>query len=133
MKIRLQHGLPFITASLVYQGQQLTFKNVLLDTGSAGTIFPTDLVLPIGLTYEPDDEVHRIRGIGGAEFVFTKTVDVLAVGAAEVQDFQIEVGAVDYGFEIDGIIGTELLIAVGAVIDLSTLEVYAASDNKAND
>ena len=127
MKIRLRDGLPYVTASLAYHGQQLSFRNVLLDTGSAGAIFSTDRVLTIGLTYEPDDRVHRIRGVGGTEFVFTKRVDCLVVGELQVNDFQIEVGAMDYGFDIDGIIGLDFLIQVGAIIDLSKLEVYLAS------
>jgi hypothetical protein len=127
MKIRLRDGLPYVTASLTYRGEQLLFRNVLLDTGSAGAIFSTDRVLAIGLTYEPDDSVHRIRGVGGAEFVFTKRVDSLAVGKLQVNDFQIEVGAMDYGFDIDGIIGMDFLLQVGAIIDLAKLEMYPAS------
>jgi hypothetical protein len=127
MKIRLRDGLPYVTASLTYQGQQLSFRDVLLDTGSAGTIFSTDRVLTAGLTYAPDDEVHRIRGVGGTEFVFTKRVNSLAVGKLQVNDFQIEVGAMDYGFDIDGIIGMDFLIQVGAIIDLAKLEMYPVS------
>jgi len=51
MRIRLQDGLPYVTATLTYRGQQMSFRNVLLDTGSAGVIFSTDRILTIGLTY----------------------------------------------------------------------------------
>ncbi len=125
MKIRLQDGLPYVTASLTYQRQQLSFRNVLLDTGSAGAIFSTDRLLTIGLTYEPNDRVHRIRGVGGTEFVFTKRIDFLAVNELQANNFQIEVGAMDYGFDIDGIIGMDFLIQVGAVVDLAKLEIYS--------
>jgi len=127
MRIHLRDGLPYVRASLTYRGQQLSFRNVLLDTGSAGTILSTDRVLTIGLMYEPDDRVQRIRGVGGTEFVFTKRVDSLAVGKLQVNDFQIEVGAMDYGFDIEGIIGMDFLIQVGAIIDLAKLEMYPAS------
>ncbi len=127
MKIRLRDGLPYVTASLTYQGQQLAFRNTLLDTGSGGVIFSTDRVSTIDLTYEPDDMVHRIRGVGGTEFVFTKRVDCLAVGELRVNGFEIEIGAMDYGFDIDGIIGMDFLIQVGAIIDLTKLEMYPAS------
>ena len=43
-----------------------------------------------------------------------------------MNDFDIEVGAMDYGFAIDGIIGTDFLLQVGAVIDLSRLEIHRA-------
>lgn len=77
--------------------------------------------------YEPDDRVHRIRGVGGTEFVFTKRVDCLAVSELQVNDFQIEVGAMNYGFERDGIIGIDFLIQVGAIIDMAKLEMYPVS------
>jgi hypothetical protein len=47
----------------------------------------------------------------------------LSLGELQVNDFRIEVGAMDYGFDIDGIFGTDFLVQVGAVIDLSRLEV----------
>ena len=124
MKIRLQDGLPYVTVSLAYRGQEVTFGNVLLDTGSAGTIFSTDEVLVAGLQYEADDTVHRIRGVGGAEFVFTKKVDCILLGKLRINDFEIEVGAMNYGFEIEAIIGMDFLTQVGAVIDLARLEIY---------
>ena len=127
MNIQVRDGLPCVTDTLLYGGQQLDLANVLLDTGSAGTLFAADQVLAVGLQYEADDTVQRIRGIGGAEFVFVKRVDRLSVGELQVSDFAIEVGAMDYGFAIDGIIGTDFLLPVGAVIDLSRLEIHRAS------
>lgn len=124
MEIRIQEGLPYITISLMYRGRQMTLDNILLDTGSAGTIFSADKVLAVDLRLEPDDFVHRIRGVGGTEFVFTKQIDALFLGNLEVNNFEIEVGAMEYGFEIDGIIGMDFLLQVGANIDLTHLEIY---------
>ena len=95
MNIQMRDGLPYVTVTLLYGGQQLDLANVLLDTGSAGTLFAADQVLAIGLQYEADDPVQRIRGIGGAEFVFVKRIDRLSVGELQVSDFAIEVGAMD--------------------------------------
>jgi Aspartyl protease len=127
MNIQVRDGLPYVTITLLHGSQQLDLANVLLDTGSAGTLFAADQVLAIGLQYEADDPVQRIRGIGGAEFVFVKRVDCLSVGELQVSDFEIEIGAMDYGFSIDGIIETDFLLQVGAVLDLSRLEIHRAS------
>ena len=127
MKIRLQDGLPFVTITLGYRGQQLLLDNVLLDTGSAGTIFSADKVASMGVQYEPEDMVHRIRGVGGTEFVFTKRMDRIRLDNLDVSSFEIEIGAMDYGYEIDGIIGVDFLIQVGAIIDLATLEIRTIS------
>lgn len=123
MKLRLQDGLPYATATISYGGQSIDFHNVLIDTGSAGTIFSTDNVLALGLTYAPDDPVHRIRGVGGAEFVFTKRVDRLGIGDLQVDRFEIEIGAMEYGFDLDGIVGMDFLTSVGAVLDLAQMEI----------
>ncbi len=39
-------------------------------------------------------------------------------------DFQVEIGAMDYGFEMDGIIGLDFLLRAKMKIDLDRLEVY---------
>jgi hypothetical protein len=123
VKLRMENGLPFLSASVEYEGRLLELKNVLVDTGSAGTMFSIDELLKLGLSYEPDDKVQRIRGVGGSEFVFTKRLDVLAVGSLQTRNFSVQVGAMDYGFSIDGIVGVDFLVAVGAVIDMGFLEV----------
>lgn len=124
VKIRIEEGLPFVTVSLAYRGQNLEIENVLLDTGSLGTVFSADKVLEIDLQYDSNDMVHRIRSVGGSEFVFTKKVERLSLDELQVDGFEVEIGAMDYGFPIDGIIGMDFLTQVGAVINLNRLEVY---------
>ena len=124
MNIRIQDGLPFISATIDYIGQSITLDNILLDTGSSGTVFGTDKLSAIGLQYEPDDTIRRIRGVGGTEFVFTKRVDAIRLDQFSAHDFELEVGAMDYGFDIDGIIGIDLLTKIGVIIDLQRMEIY---------
>ena len=61
MNIQVRDGLPYVTVTLLCGGQQLDLANVLLDTGSAGTLFAADQVLAVSLQYEADDPVQRIR------------------------------------------------------------------------
>jgi len=127
MSIRVHDGLPYVTVTFWYQGRSLPLANVLVDTGSAGTVFAADVVLAIGLQYEPQDAVYRIHGVGGAEFVFAKQIERLSLGPLQVNDFVIEVGAMDYGLDLDGILGMDFLLRVGAVIDLAALRLYQAT------
>ncbi len=124
MNIRIEDGLPYTAVSLAYRGSQQTFHRVLIDTGSGGTVFSTDRLLTLGLRYEMDDVIHRIRGIGGAEFVFSKNIDRISIGELELEDFEIEVGVMDYGIELDGIVGMDFLLQVGAVIDLARQQIF---------
>ena len=80
MKIRLAHGLAYVEAALAFRGKTLHLDSVILDTGSASTLFASDRRLELGIVPEPSEPLKRIRGIGGVEFVFTKQIDRLAVG-----------------------------------------------------
>jgi hypothetical protein len=123
MKLRIEKGLPLVAVDLVYQGRKLRLGNVLVDTGSAGKVFSADRMGEVGLTYDATDRVHRIRGVGGVEFVFTKQLDALAIGSLVARDFEVEIGALDYGLPIDGIVGTDFLVRTGALINLAKLEI----------
>jgi hypothetical protein len=123
MKIRLEHGLAYLEVTLTFRGRSLRLVDTVLDTGSASTIFSADRLLEIGVVPEPPDALRRLRGVGGTEFAFTKRLDLLAVGDMKVPDFEIEVGAMDYGFPADGILGLDYLLRTGALIDLRRREL----------
>jgi hypothetical protein len=127
VRIRVQGGLPFVSATLTYRGQTLVLNQVLLDTGSAGTVFRADRVSAVGIQWGLDDPVRLISGTGGDEVVFIRTVDGLVVDDLRVSDFEIQVGAMEYGFAIEGIIGLDFLLRTGAIIDLGRLELLPGS------
>ncbi|HWM89911.1 MAG TPA: aspartyl protease family protein [Thermoanaerobaculia bacterium] len=123
MKIRVEQGLAYVEAVLTFRRRSLRIVNTILDTGSASTIFSADRLLEIGVVPEPSDALRRLRGVGGTEYAFTKSLDLLAMDEMKVLDFEIEVGAMDYGFPADGILGLDYLLRIGALIDLRRLEL----------
>lgn len=52
---------------------------------------------------------------------FNRQIDRLAVGTNGLDRFEVEIGEMDYGFEIGGILGMDFLRVAGAVIDLRRL------------
>lgn len=125
-RIRIYGGLPMATLHLCHQGKTLALENTLLDTGSAGTLLSVDHALTIDLGYLPQDILYRVPGIGGYETVFEKTIDSLAIDDMIVSNFSIQVGAMDYDFPLDAIIGMDFLIRIGARIDLAKLSIEGA-------
>jgi hypothetical protein len=123
MKIRIEHSLAYVEVVLAFRGRSLRLADTILDTGSGSTIFAADRLLEMGVVPEPHDALHRLRGVGGTEYAFTKRLDSLSVGEMEVADFEIEVGAMDYGFPADGILGLDYLLRTNALIDLRNLEL----------
>ncbi len=126
INLTLKHGLIFSDLTIRFRGKEQTIENVLIDTGSGGTILKSDLVFEIGIEMEPTDQIETIRGVGGSEFVFLKTIEAVELGGLIVSDFECEIGAMDYGFDINGIVGLNFLKKVGAIIDLENMEIRAA-------
>lgn len=49
IKIKEIAGLPFIEATVTFRGESMRLENVLIDTGSAGTIFNVNSLEGIGM------------------------------------------------------------------------------------
>ncbi|WP_088833647.1 retropepsin-like aspartic protease [Paenibacillus tyrfis] len=123
MNIAEEYGLPFISLTIIYKGKELELQKVLLDTGSASTLFNADLVRDIGVVPEENDVVDTIRGVGGVEYVYTKYLDAIKFDGISVEQFQVEIGSMDYGIEIEGIIGFDFMRAAGLIIDTKSMIV----------
>lgn len=123
MRLLLRDKLPFISMAIIHHKKQVRIRNVLVDTGSGGTIFSADALARIGILPEPEDILHTIFGVGGSEVVFTRKIDELKAGTYSLKQFEIEIGGMDYGFDIQGILGMDFLISAGARIDLEKLEI----------
>lgn len=130
MNLELRYGLPFVCVTLQRGGRSVEVPGVLVDTGSAATVISADRVSALGLELLPDDLLRTMRGVGGIEYVVTKRVDRLILAGSVLDDVAIQVGGVDYGYGIEGILGMDVLTRMGAVIDLTklTLTVLARLD-----
>jgi hypothetical protein len=111
------------TVTVVYRAMRLNVPDVLIDTGSASTIFAADIVAQVGLTPEPSDILHTIRGVGGREVVYTRALDYLLVENEGVAQFGIEIGGMNYGFPINGILGMDYLMRTGVILNLRRMEL----------
>ncbi|MNM77765.1 hypothetical protein D3C81_896320 [compost metagenome] len=123
MNITEIYGLPFVSMTVVFRGKELKLEKVLLDTGSASTLLNADIVQEIGMVPEGNDIVDIIRGVGGVEYMYTKYLDSIIVDKAILKDFQVEIGNMNYGMEIDGILGFNFLKQAGAVIDTGEMQL----------
>jgi hypothetical protein len=121
--ITIKYGLPFVSILLRANGQTLTLTTVLLDSGSAACVFRTELLETIGVVLEGTDTIRFMTGIGGREGVIEKQIDVIEVGDLRIAPFTIQMGELAYGFEIDGILGSDFLFQAGAQINFKSLTI----------
>ena len=127
MPLTLRDNLPFTTVTVTYQGTTVDVPHVLVDTGSAATLLAADIVAAIGIVPLPEDILHTLRGVGGTEVVFTRLLDSLQVGEHRLTNFEIEVGGMDYGFEMHGILGMDFLTRAGVIINLREMTIAFAN------
>lgn len=127
MNITEIYGLPFVKIKIVFRGKELELNRVLIDTGSASTLLNADLVREIGIVPEENDVVDTIRGVGGVEYVYTKLLDTIHFDGKWVSQFQIEIGSMDYGLEIDGILGFDFMKTAGLVINAKEMTISSFS------
>lgn len=126
MQLQLRDSLPFCSVQVSFRGRSILLDDVLIDTGSARTILAADLVASIGISPEPDDALETIRGVGGTEIVYTRQVDRIGVAGKTLSPFIVEVGAMDYGFKLDGILGMDFLRRADTILDMSHLSIQFA-------
>lgn len=124
MKLAIKYGLPFVEAVLTHKNKKVLLPNILVDTGSASTIISADTAVELDLEPEPSDKIRRIQGVGGTEFVYEKNIDGIELDSKIVPNFKIQVGAMDYGFEIKAILGMDFLMLTKMVLDTGKKIMY---------
>lgn len=127
MRLSVRDNLPFTAVTVAHRGQLITLPEVLIDTGSARTILSSEVLANIAIYPAPDDILYTIRGVGGSEVVFSRQVDYLEVGDRRLENFEVEVGGMDYGFDIHGILGMDFLHEAGAILDLAAMSMHFSS------
>lgn len=121
MQLILRGSLPFVTVTVTHGTASQQVANMLVDTGSASTVFAADLMAMLSVVPAPGDRLRTLRGIGGRELVFTRRLDRIEVDGHVLAGFEVEIGGMNYGFAINGILGMDFLRATGAIVNLSDL------------
>ncbi len=83
-----------------------------------------DVVSDIGVAFEEGDTVVTSYGVGGKQYAFAKQVEGINFGSFEIDRCSIDFGLIDPEGKINGLLGLDLLMKAGAVIDLKNLLLY---------
>ncbi|MDD4049359.1 MAG: aspartyl protease family protein [Clostridia bacterium] len=81
-----------------------------------------DIVENIGIVAEISDRVSSYYGVGGSlHSFFSKEVDEINIGKVKLKDIKLDFGIIDPQGEINGLLGLDLLMKLGAILDLKRL------------
>jgi predicted aspartyl protease len=122
-QLQIVDQLPFVEVTVLANNRSLHLHHVLLDTGSSATILKTDDMVKLGLDLLPTDPIREMFGIGGSEYVIEKQIAQIQIGELIAHPFTIQMGVLDYGIPLDGTLGLDFLIHVGATVDFKRLEL----------
>lgn len=125
MKIEYVNGLIFTTIDIKYRGKFKTLKNVVIDTGAAESIISPDAVDDIGIFAESEDRIISYYGVGGSlHNAFVKQIEELKIGDFKLDNIKMDFGIIDSKGKINGLIGLDILIESGAIIDLKNFSLH---------
>src|SRR5690554_5694029 len=125
MEIIYRDGLLYTSVKIYYKGQTKIINNIVVDTGAAASIISPDAVYDLEIYPEEDDEIVTFIGVGGSEHhSFTKKTEGIEIGEFTVTDAKIDFGIIDRAGEINGLLGLDILVAMGATIDLKEFKIW---------
>jgi len=124
MNMKFQDGLLFTSIQIYFRGRTKVIENIVIDTGAAETIISPDAVEDIGIFAELEDSVNSFYGVGGSlHNFFSKNVEKVKLGEVSLEEVKMDFGVIDPKGTINGLLGLDLLMKLGAVIDLKRLSL----------
>lgn len=124
MKIEFREGLLFTSIQICFRGNTKVIENIVIDTGAAESIISPDAVEDIGIFAEPEDSVNSFYGVGGSlHNFFSKKIEEIKLGQLSLNDTKMDFGVIDPKGDINGLLGLDLLMEIGAVINLRELSL----------
>lgn len=124
MNMKFQDGLLVTSIQISFRGSTKVIENIVIDTGAAETIISPDAVEDIGIFAELEDSVNSFYGVGGSlHNFFCKNVGKVKLGEVSLEEVKIDFGVIDPKGTINGLLGLDLLMKLGAVIDLKRLSL----------
>lgn len=124
MKLEFKGGLLFTSIQISFRGKSKIIDNIVVDTGAAESIISPDAVEDIGIYAELEDSVNSFYGVGGSlHNFFMKNVTKLTIDDFETNDVKLDFGIIDPKGKINGLLGLDILMNMGAVLDLEELAI----------
>ena len=123
-------GVILCSLKLRHNGKEKEVHNLVLDTGAAETIVYRHAVKELGIYLEEGDEFVFMRGIGGREPAFRKSVQLIEFLGFSAPNFSIDFGDALEDDEtandetVNGLLGLDVLTAGRFIIDLKSMELY---------
>ncbi|MFC5557626.1 retropepsin-like aspartic protease [Ureibacillus thermophilus] len=129
MQLIFEDGLLLSTIEICYKGKRKYLNRVAIDSGASHSFIDIDSVEDLGIAFENGDPLICHSGIGGAEYSFSKNIDYIKIGEKIFREVPIDFGTLR-GFNIQGLIGLDILKSGEFLLDLKNLQLIAIDEKK---
>ncbi|QQE78901.1 retropepsin-like aspartic protease [Alicyclobacillus sp. SO9] len=124
MNIEYRNGLLFVSLVVSHEGISETIHDLVLDTGAAQSIIDMDAIQLLDVSSKNEDEFVFMSGIGGRESALRKRMDHIQFDSYHMLNAHLDFAYLDEHPGINGLLGSDILLSGGFVIDLKELEIY---------
>ena len=115
--------LIFTSLKLTHKGRSKVVDRLVVDTGAAKSFISIDAVDDIDISFEDGDHITTIYGIGGPDNSFQKLLDCIEFGSKKFEQYKVDFGAFRGDYNINGLIGLDILKDSGMTIDLKNMRM----------
>jgi len=124
MKVEFRDGLIYTSIEISFRGISKVINNIVIDTGAAESLISPDIVEDIGIIAEHSDIVNSFYGVGGSlHNFFSKKIGEVVIGDVNIGETKMDFGVIDPRGRINGLLGLDLLMKIGAIIDLKEMSI----------
>lgn len=123
ININYDGQLIYASLKIVYKGKEKVIDKLVVDTGAAKTFISVDAVEDISLVFEDGDYITTVYGIGGPDNSFQKSIEKVEFGDKTFEGYTIDFGAFPGDYDINGLIGLDLLTASEVIMDLKDMRI----------
>ena len=113
--------LIYASLKLTYKGNSMVVDKLVVDTGAAKSFISVDAVEEINIVFEDGDYITTVYGIGCPDNSFQKYIDIVEFGSTKLNNYMIDFGAFHDEYDINGLIGLDILRDAGVIIDLKRM------------
>lgn len=114
----------FTTIEFMFINKFKTINNIVIDTGASVSIISPDIVDDIGIFAEAKDRIVSSIGVGGSVHnSFEKAIDMIKIENQKINNIKLDFGIIDPNGDINGLLGLDVLMKLGAIIDLKNFEI----------
>ncbi|TYQ18131.1 UNVERIFIED_CONTAM: putative aspartyl protease [Acetivibrio alkalicellulosi] len=117
-KLKFKNGLFYADITILHEGKEVKVIDVIIDTGASKTIILPDFLYEYDISFNDDDELVVMSGIGGAEAsAFRKRIESISLGDIVLTNMFIDFGVIDPKDGVNGLIGNDFLKTGKVIID----------------